>query len=600
MISQMSAATSDRVAVSVVVPVFNPGSYIEVLIDSLLSQEVPDGGYEIVFVDDGSTDETPQRLDRLAAEHPDLVRVIHQPNSGWPGKPRNVGTDAARGDYVFFSDHDDRLTPKALDRMVAMARRTGADVLIPKMIGIGRRVPRSLFRENVDAAVLGVHPVSSALTPHKLFRREFLTSNGIRFPEGKRRLEDHVFVVEAYLRAKVISILADYPCYYHLRREDRGNAAYEKWDAKYYFSFVAEVLDVIYRYTEPGPVRDAFLYRPYRTEMLGRLVAERSFRWDDELRAEVFDCVRTLAVERFPPDFHERLNVIPRAHAKALIDNRLDRIVDVATRTAAISVRPAIANPTWVDGSWRLDVEAEFLEAGGTPLRLIPKGEDWTIDPRVIPVDLQAERYTSAELLHGNVDVLLRHRVRRAEWYLETDIRPQLVEIPNDPDGAHRLVMRGTAAFDPTTVAGGGRLGNGRWVLQVHADLFGILRMSPAVVEAGAAPAPLVLLAPRKAAQLVTPEVTRPKQRLAFRVGRPPRPATKHALAAARDVKRTSNGDLLATIELATTPNGAATRHNVVLRGGGASIGPPWRRSRTARRALVAAFANPKGGASAP
>ncbi|MGN6474599.1 MAG: glycosyltransferase family 2 protein, partial [Mycobacteriales bacterium] len=582
---------------SVVVPVYNPGQYMEVLIDSLLAQKEPPGGHELIFVDDGSTDGSGERLDRLAAEHAH-VRVVHQPNSGWPGKPRNVGIDAARGEFVFFSDHDDKLTPKALDRMVAMARRTGADVLIPKMIGIGRRVPRNLFRENVDAAVLGEHPVMSALTPHKLFRREFLNQHGLRFPEGKRRLEDHVFVVEAYLLANVISILADYPCYYHLRRDDRGNAAYEKWDAKYYFSFVAEVIDVIDRHTEPGPLREALLYRPYRTEMLGRLIAERSFRWDDELRAEVFECVRTLALERFPADFHQRLAIIPRAHAAALIANRLDQITDVAARTAALTVRPAISNPRWSEGSWHVDVEAEFLEAEGGSLRLIPNGDGWSIDPRVVPSELQPERYATNEVMVGNVDVLVRHRARRVEWYLATAIKPHLVEIPDDPERAHRLVMRGTASLDPMTIANGGRLGKGRWQLQVHADLFGILRMSPAEVESGSAPAPLVLLAPPGPAQLVRPLVTDPKQRLVFKVAPPPRPATKHALMEARAVATTPNGDLTATVNLASGPDSAPTKHNVVLRGGAKSLTSKWRRTHAARAALVAAFAKPKPGTS--
>ena len=78
--------------VSVIVPVYNPGSHIDDCISSLLGQSLPPEEYEIIFVDDGSTDETPARLDALAEEHPH-VHVRHIENSGWPGRPRNLGID---------------------------------------------------------------------------------------------------------------------------------------------------------------------------------------------------------------------------------------------------------------------------------------------------------------------------------------------------------------------------------------------------------------------------------------------------------------------------------------------------------------------------
>ena len=104
------------VKVSVVVPVYNPGAHIEECVASLLRQSLPPDAYEVIFVDDGSTDGTGERLDELAAADP-RVRVFHQENSGWSGRPRNVGIDAARGEYVMFVDNDDHLGDEALERM---------------------------------------------------------------------------------------------------------------------------------------------------------------------------------------------------------------------------------------------------------------------------------------------------------------------------------------------------------------------------------------------------------------------------------------------------------------------------------------------------
>src|SRR3954447_13530806 len=133
--------------VSVIVPVYNPGADIDDCIASLLGQSLPASEYEVLFVDDGSTDATPARLDGLAARHPN-VRVEHIPASGWPGRPRNVGIDLARGEYVFLSDHDDRLGPPALERLYAMAVADAADIVIGKVVGHGKGIPRDMFRRN--------------------------------------------------------------------------------------------------------------------------------------------------------------------------------------------------------------------------------------------------------------------------------------------------------------------------------------------------------------------------------------------------------------------------------------------------------------------
>ncbi|HET9518402.1 MAG TPA: glycosyltransferase, partial [Actinoplanes sp.] len=228
--------------VSVVIPVYNPGRYLERCIASLLEQSLPSDAYELCFVDDGSTDEAPARLDKLAGEHPN-VQVIHQPSSGWPGKPRNVGIDATTGEYIMFVDSDDHLGREALERMYDYGVANGADLVIGKMAGQGRPVPRELFRENRPRATVHDLPMIDSLTPHKMVRRAFLDRIGLRFPEG-RRLEDHVFVAEAMLRADNIAVLSDYVCYYHLKRDDAVSVAYRPIEPVGYFSALREALDV--------------------------------------------------------------------------------------------------------------------------------------------------------------------------------------------------------------------------------------------------------------------------------------------------------------------------------------------------------------------
>src|SRR6476661_9773659 len=154
--------------VSVIVPVFNPGTNIEECISSLLGQSLARTDYEVIFVDDGSTDATPARLDALAARH-EHVRVEHIPNSGWPGRPRNVGLDMATADYVFFADNDDWLERDALERLHAMAVLDRADVVIGKVVGHGKAVPRRLFERNLHGVPFDDEVFLLLLAPHKLF-----------------------------------------------------------------------------------------------------------------------------------------------------------------------------------------------------------------------------------------------------------------------------------------------------------------------------------------------------------------------------------------------------------------------------------------------
>lgn len=114
--------------ISVIVPIYNVENYIEECLDSLLKQNLSEKEYEIICIDDGSTD----RSGRIAEEYGkkyEQIKVIRQKNGGL-SKARNRGLKAARGEYLCFVDSDDYLEPGGLDALYAIAVKHDLDKLM--------------------------------------------------------------------------------------------------------------------------------------------------------------------------------------------------------------------------------------------------------------------------------------------------------------------------------------------------------------------------------------------------------------------------------------------------------------------------------------
>lgn len=105
------------VQVSVVMPAYNAAAYIAESIQSVLNQDHP--SFEVIVVDDGSTDATPE----IVAGFGSAVRYLRQPNSGGCSAPRNNGARQARGEFLVFLDSDDLMSPGRLQHQVDALRR---------------------------------------------------------------------------------------------------------------------------------------------------------------------------------------------------------------------------------------------------------------------------------------------------------------------------------------------------------------------------------------------------------------------------------------------------------------------------------------------
>ncbi|MFG3557587.1 glycosyltransferase family 2 protein [Micromonospora sp. NPDC047557] len=449
--------------VSVVVPAYNCGRNIEKLVASLLRQSLPADEFEAIFVDDGSTDGTGKRLDRLAAQHPH-IHVVHIENSGWPSRPRNVGIERARGEYVFFADDDDWFADQALERLYDCAKKYDADVVIGKMAGHGRGVPRELFRKNRFDATLANAPLIDSLTCHKLFRRSFLNEHGLRFPEGgKRRLEDHSLVVRAYFRSRRTCVLSDYTCYHHAQRADARNVTAARLEPSSYFASVRDALDIVTANTEPGPLRDRLHRRWLRNEMINRLRGKRLLEaphdWVDQVATEIQKIIQ----ERFAPGVAAGLPPLQRAVAYLAERGRVEDLRRLARWESGIAGHGRIDDLQPDEHAVTLTVAAE-LRSADQPIGF--RADDGR-DVLVLPVDEISPDVldSTAQVRKARLDMVARRRETGDEIFLPVQFQIERVAGPGGAETVH-LVHRATTTIDFRNLNGGRTRGS--WLLKAR------------------------------------------------------------------------------------------------------------------------------------
>lgn len=218
----MAAPTQPRF--SVIVAVHDVEGYVRACLDSVVDQSFDD--FELIAVDDASTDRSGEIIDEVAASDPRVMPIHLDENVGL-GLARNAGLEVATGEYVVFVDGDDWLNSEALALVNARLEKTDADVLVLDYAraywnGRTRRNLREdIFHqrlpETFEAADRPEFLHMLMVAWNKVYRRSFIESLGLRFPPGY--YEDTPWTYQTLISAKKITVL-DRVCYYY--RQDRA------------------------------------------------------------------------------------------------------------------------------------------------------------------------------------------------------------------------------------------------------------------------------------------------------------------------------------------------------------------------------------------
>ncbi len=231
---------NQRITISVVIPVYNAEKYLARCLDSIFAQS---GTFEVIAVNDGSTDKSLQILQEYAKKHSNM-RVIDQKNQGISGA-RNTGMKAAKNKYIMFIDCDDWLEPNAFSLARKKVKEDNPDILLT---GYNDVYDREWFRQTRGDAVAEFVPeetkipirnldklalfspfygksaysdlyYSGGFIHGHLLKKKFFTEHKLNFPQGVDIMEDTVLMFRAYTYNPLISVLTT-PIYNYQNRVD--------------------------------------------------------------------------------------------------------------------------------------------------------------------------------------------------------------------------------------------------------------------------------------------------------------------------------------------------------------------------------------------
>jgi len=205
-------------------PVFNTRAYLAQCLESLAAQSLAE--IEVICVDNGSTDGSYEFLLDYAKEHPNFFVLRHA--EGRQGAARNAGLERSRGQFIGFVDSDDFVAPEMFKEMYSAARASQAEVVecnfdfnLDEETISGKGLPDDLLANDGPITIEQRPKLLRNLIPwNKIYSRELVEKNGLRFPEGIFH-EDQYFVVAAFILAQRIATLP--ACLYTYRRGRVGS-----------------------------------------------------------------------------------------------------------------------------------------------------------------------------------------------------------------------------------------------------------------------------------------------------------------------------------------------------------------------------------------
>jgi glycosyltransferase involved in cell wall biosynthesis len=231
---------------TVVIPVYNVEKYLKRCIESILIQEWKN--YDILLVDDGSTDSSPQICDDYAKAY-DFISVIHKKNGGLSAA-RNTGISNAEGEYVYFLDSDDWIEPNTFSDLAEVIESDQYDIIsfnqefVKSEHDIIKSDSKRTKRLTGKEALIDMFSYGfiTGFATDKIYRKALFTKNTIQFPVGKY-YEDLGTNYKLFLAAK--KVYATNQKYYHYLI-DNPDAITKSWNEQKFENMIGFYKEIYY------------------------------------------------------------------------------------------------------------------------------------------------------------------------------------------------------------------------------------------------------------------------------------------------------------------------------------------------------------------
>lgn len=237
--------------VSIIVPMYNVENYIEKCLNTLVNQTIEE--IEIIIVNDGSTDNSKEKVKKFCKEYPQKILYLEKENGGL-SDARNYGMPYAKGEYIAFLDSDDYIELDTYEKMYELAKKEESDMVECDFIW---EYPNKQ-KEDIGEVYYGKHEMLEKVRVvawNKLIKREILEETKIQFPKGYR-YEDVEFTYKLVPYLNKVSFLKK-PCIHYVQRQNSiSNMQNER--TKEIFDVLNHVIEY---YKEKG------IYNEYKNEL---------------------------------------------------------------------------------------------------------------------------------------------------------------------------------------------------------------------------------------------------------------------------------------------------------------------------------------------